>query len=378
MATAPRTITSDLKRLPLVTFALILINLFIYSIWHQPTTVGCIDCGLYTGKWIGLTLVSHMFVHAGLLNLISNLLFLALLGYMTERLLGRHLFLALYLASGLVVTILALMFAPETLIPGFGTSGAISGVLGLSAVIFGHRQIPLLKLSGRYANVQSIPVFGLLPLWISIEFIQFMVYSNSQMNYLVHILGLLIGALLALVIKKTHWVSDLSLFNEAATAKDIEAEMDRAGVYFNEQQFSDALKVLREVYREECRDLRFLLLYYQCGRHFPQQEDVHRAARTIFSLPERDSKTVDLIFRTYCDYIHLTEPGPRFNESMLFHLADLFVDRKWSGELDKIMLLMRKKHAACLFDSNLPYRYAKLLDEQGRTSEGLDYLKNIT
>ncbi|MCG7941144.1 MAG: rhomboid family intramembrane serine protease [Candidatus Thiodiazotropha lotti] len=378
MTTAPQTVTFDLKRLPLVTFTLILINLFFYSIWHQPTIIGCIDCGFYTGKWIGLTLVSHMFVHAGLLNLISNLLFLALLGYMTERLLGRHLFLALYLGSGLVVTILALMFVPETLVPGFGTSGAISGVLGLSAVIFGHRQIPLLKLSSRYANVQSMPVFGLLPLWISIEFIQFMVYSNSQMNYLVHILGLLIGAVVVLVIKKTHWVSSVSLFDGAAIAKDIDAEMDRAGVYFGEQQFSDALKVLRQIYREACGDLRFLSLYYQCGRHFPQQEDVHRAARKIFNLPERDSKTVDLIVKTYRNYIRLAEPGPRFNESMLFHLADLFVDRKWGSELDKIMLLMRKKHAACLFDSNLPYRYAKLLDEQGRTSEGLDYLKNIT
>ncbi|MBW9268015.1 MAG: rhomboid family intramembrane serine protease [Candidatus Thiodiazotropha sp. (ex. Lucinisca nassula)] len=378
MATAPRTITSDLKRLPLVTFALILINLFIYSIWYQPTVIGCIDCGLYTGKWIGLTLVSHMFVHAGLLNLISNLLFLALLGYMTERLLGHHLFLALYLASGLVVTILALMFVPETLVPGFGTSGAISGVLGLSAVIFGHRQIPLLRLSGRYAEVRSMPVFGLLPLWICIEFIQFMVYSNSQMNYLVHILGLLIGSVLALVIKKTHWVSSLDLFNESAAAKNIDAEMSRAGVYVDEQQFSEALKVLRLIYREECTDLRYLSLYYQCGRLFPQQEDVHRAARTIFSLPVRDSNTVELIFQTYRDYIRLAEPGPRFNESMLFRLADLFVDRKWSSELDKIMLLMRKRHAACLFDSNLPYRYAKLLDEQGRTSEGLDYLKNIT
>ncbi|MEW8624360.1 MAG: rhomboid family intramembrane serine protease [Candidatus Thiodiazotropha sp.] len=378
MATAPRTITSDLKRLPLVTFALILINLFIYSIWHQPTVIGCIDCGLYTGKWIGLTLVSHMFVHAGLLNLVSNLLFLALLGYMTERLLGRHLFLGLYLASGLVVTILALMFVPDTLIPGFGTSGAISGVLGLSAVIFGHRQITLLRLSGRYANVQSMPVFGLLPLWISIEFIQFMVYSNSQMNYLVHILGLLIGALLALVIKKTEWMSALNLLSETAIAKDIDAELDRARGHIDDQEFSDGMRVLRQLYREECRELEFLSLYYQCARHFPQHEDIHRAARTIFSLRERDSKTVDLIFQTYLDYIRLNEPGPRFNEAMLFHLADLFVDLKWSSELDKIMLLMRKRHAACLFDSNLPYRYAKLLDEQGRTSEGLDYLKNIT
>jgi membrane associated rhomboid family serine protease len=377
MSTAQKLITTNLKRLPRVTFTLILFNLFIYSVWPQSTVIDCIDCGLYTGKWIGLTLVSHMFVHAGLLHLFSNLIFLALLGYMTEKLLGPSLFLGLYLGSGLAVTAIALLFFPDIVIPGFGTSGATSGVLGLSAVLFGHRQITLIQLSGRFTNVQSMPVFGLLPLWISIEFIQFMVYSSSQVNYLLHIFGLLLGAVLALLLKRAQWVSSMNLLNETPNCLDAGEELTRAREYLNQKAFKEALSVLRQLYRDDCRTREFLSVYYQSAKAYPERKDVHRAARAIFSLSERDAKTVDLIIQTYRDYVMLAEPGPRFNERVLYQLADLFVQRELCSEVDKIMLLMRKRGAACLFDSNLPYRYAKLLDRQGRTSESLEYLRSI-
>jgi membrane associated rhomboid family serine protease len=333
---------------------------------------------LYGGKWIGLTVVSHMFVHAGLLHLLTNLFFLALLGYMTEKLLSPSLFLGMYLVSGLVVTAVALLFVPDSLIPGFGNSGAISGVLGLSAVIFGHRQISLFQRASRYTNVLSMPVFGLLPLWISIEFLQFMVYSGSQVNYLIHVLGLLLGSVLALVLKKTQWMSSLKLLNEADHGLDSDAELIRVRKYLDGEELGRALNVLRKLYRDNCRTREFLSLYYRCAKKYPEYDDVHLVARAIFSLAERNSETVELILQTYRDYVRLAEPGPRFSEGMLYHLADLFVQREMCSEVDKIMSLMKKKRSACLFDSNLPYRYAKLLDQQGRTSESLEYLKSIT
>ncbi|MEJ2622876.1 MAG: rhomboid family intramembrane serine protease [Candidatus Thiodiazotropha sp.] len=258
-----------------------------------------------------------------------------------------------------------------------GTSGAISGVLGLSAVLFGHRQITLVPLSGRYANVQSMPVFGLLPLWISIEFIQFMVYSGSQVNYLMHIFGLLLGAVLAMFLKRAQWGPDMNLLNETPCCLNADEKLIRATEYLDQKAFNEALSVLRQLYRDNCRSRDFLSVYYQSAKACPDRPDVHRVARAIFSLPERDTKTVDLIIQTYRDYVMLSEPGPRFNERVLYQLADLFVQRELCSELDKIMLLMRKRGAACLFNSNLPYRYAKLLDQQGRTSESLEYLRSI-
>jgi membrane associated rhomboid family serine protease len=339
--------------------------------------IAFVEFGLMSREWNPLSLISHLFFHAGLLHLLSNLLFLGLLGLMTERVLGHQGFLGLYLISGMVLAYFALQVDSVSLIPGVGTSAALSGLLGLSAVIFGHRQITLLPASTRYAEVMSMPVYGLLPLWVSIESVHYVIYFESQLNYIIQLVGLLLGAITALLVKKTQWYSRLNLSDEATGSDDFDTGVMEAKALIRDGEFKKALGLLRRLYRQSRYDRELLSLYYQSSREMPESRDFHRAAHAIFRLSDRDLKTVDLICETYRDYIRLAEPAPRLNEKILFRLADLFVDRKRCDEVDKIMQLMRKRRAACLLKSNLPYRYAKRLDEQGRTLEGTEYLKSI-
>jgi membrane associated rhomboid family serine protease len=92
-----------------------------------PTTEGVAD-----GQWYRL--VTSMFTHQEIWHIAFNMLSLWWLGGPLEAALGRARYLALYLVSGLVGSVLAyLLESPTT--ATLGASGAIFGLFGATAVL---------------------------------------------------------------------------------------------------------------------------------------------------------------------------------------------------------------------------------------------------
>ncbi len=85
---------------------------------------------------------TYMFLHAGILHLLMNMLVLFFLGPETERAMGPVRFLRLYLLSG-VLGGLGWVLLTDV---GYcvGASGAIYGIIGAFAALFPHRPITLL------------------------------------------------------------------------------------------------------------------------------------------------------------------------------------------------------------------------------------------
>ncbi len=86
-------------------------------------------------------LIASMFMHAGLLHLILNMIFLWLFATLVEDVFGPWLLLAFYFASHVGAVLLHMLvsalFSPGALdVPIVGASGAIAGVMGLSAICF--------------------------------------------------------------------------------------------------------------------------------------------------------------------------------------------------------------------------------------------------
>jgi membrane associated rhomboid family serine protease len=73
------------------------------------------------------TVVTYLFVHAGLWHLVFNMLALYFFGPRVEARLGGRRFIALYGISGLVAALTSLVFTPHSAI--VGASGAIFGVM---------------------------------------------------------------------------------------------------------------------------------------------------------------------------------------------------------------------------------------------------------
>ena len=79
---------------------------------------------------IWLTLFTAMFLHGSPLHLAGNMLFLWIFGDNVEEVLGTFRYLLVYLACGLIGSILQIAASPNSLVPTLGASGAIAGVMG--------------------------------------------------------------------------------------------------------------------------------------------------------------------------------------------------------------------------------------------------------
>lgn len=103
-----------------------------------------------------LTLISSMFMHAGWLHLLGNMLFLFLFGRYVESAFGHLRYLLFYLLAGLAASGLEIATARLSSVPGLGASGAIAGVLAAYLVLHPRSRVRTL-----------VPIIELLfPLWL--------------------------------------------------------------------------------------------------------------------------------------------------------------------------------------------------------------------
>lgn len=87
-------------------------------------------------------LVSHQFLHAGVMHLANNMVMIVLFGAMIEQAMSTWKYLVLYLLTGIIAGIGSMMYHPDVV--GVGASGALFGILGwhLFEAFFGKKNSP--------------------------------------------------------------------------------------------------------------------------------------------------------------------------------------------------------------------------------------------
>jgi membrane associated rhomboid family serine protease len=107
---------------------LLILNVLMFFV--QMTVSGATDLlefipvDVLTHPW---TLVTYMFLHAGLSHIFFNMLGLYFFGPRVEQRMGSERFIVLYLISGIAGALLSFVLAPRY--PIIGASGAVLGVL---------------------------------------------------------------------------------------------------------------------------------------------------------------------------------------------------------------------------------------------------------
>jgi membrane associated rhomboid family serine protease len=154
-----------------------------------------------------VTPVTSMFLHAGVLHLAGNMLFLFVFGGNVEDALGHNKYLGFYLvagiAGGLTQTYMSLAAGPPDIYaPGIGASGAISGVMAAYLVFFPRARI----LSYLAYFVIPIRAFWFVGFWFVLQLLFFVGGVNTGVAYGAHIggfvAGLIIGAAARPFVKK--------------------------------------------------------------------------------------------------------------------------------------------------------------------------------
>lgn len=138
-----------------------------------------------------------LFLHANLMHLFGNMLFLWIYGDNVEHRLGSFRFLLGYLGTGIVATLFHAVFSPESPIPLIGASGAISGVLGFYFRWFPHNQVRLLVLIPFFVNVFLVPARLVLGMYLLLDnllpFLAAPTTEGGGVAYGAHIGGFIAG-----------------------------------------------------------------------------------------------------------------------------------------------------------------------------------------
>ena len=158
----------------------------------------------FPDKNVVFSIIESMFMHASLLHIGGNMLFLWFFGNNIEVKLGPLLFLAFYLAGGVVAALAQMALDPTSTVPLLGASGAVAAVMG--AYLFWFPRAPVLALI--FVFPVTVPAWLLLGFWF---ISQFGIPENSGIAWMAHVGGFVFGALIALAVRNTDWWQDRNL-----------------------------------------------------------------------------------------------------------------------------------------------------------------------
>lgn len=145
-----------------------------------------------------LTLLSAMFVHAGLFHVAGNMLFLWIFGDNVEDALGHIGYLAFYLSTGIVASLAHIISEPGSYMPMIGASGAVAGVLGAYILLYPRAQVNTLIFLFFFVTTARVPAVVFLGLWFLIQILSSGV--GGGVAWYAHIGGFVAGmAVVALI-----------------------------------------------------------------------------------------------------------------------------------------------------------------------------------
>jgi len=154
-----------------------------------------------------------MFMHAGWIHILGNMLFFWIFGNNVEDALGKVRFLLWYLAAGIAAmalqTFVTLDFGTraDASIPNIGASGAIAGVLGAYIVLLPRARVLTVIFFG-FIFLREIAAFWFLGIWIALQIVEggygltHPTGSGGGTAFFAHIGGFAFGLLTVLLVAK--------------------------------------------------------------------------------------------------------------------------------------------------------------------------------
>jgi membrane associated rhomboid family serine protease len=149
-----------------------------------------------------LSVLTAMFVHAGWLHLLGNMLFLAVFGNNVEDRFRRLPYLIFYLACGYIAAYGFALVHPSSTTPLIGASGAISGVLGAYLALYPRARVWSLVPFLFFIPLR-IPAWIVLGLWFVLQWAYAVggIAGGGAVAYVAHVFGFIAGLLVGLAVR---------------------------------------------------------------------------------------------------------------------------------------------------------------------------------
>jgi membrane associated rhomboid family serine protease len=196
-------------RAPFVTVAVIVLCSVIFAfsfagLWHADVNVVAAGFGMIPSVLFGtavlpdemyaapawFTPLSNIFLHASLIHLVGNMLFLWVFGDNVEDAMGHVRFVAFVLMCGVAGSLGHAWMNPASESPLIGASGAVSGVIAAYLVLHPHVRVLGLVLK---AIPVRIPALWVLGAWIALQLFQAFAGLDASVGWWAHIAGFVTG-----------------------------------------------------------------------------------------------------------------------------------------------------------------------------------------
>jgi membrane associated rhomboid family serine protease len=199
---------SSRRTVPLVTYALIVLNILFFLVEMGGGDAFIMKWAFVPSRFLANpigdfpTLFTSMFMHAGLLHLGSNMLYLWIFGDNVEDRFGHGKFTIFYLLCGLGATFAQLAFSMGSNIPNLGASGAIAGVLGAYLVMFPKGRVSVMQ--GQ--RVIPMPALIVIGFWFVLQLFSGIgslaaTTDTGGVAYMAHIGGFVAGFVLTFLFR---------------------------------------------------------------------------------------------------------------------------------------------------------------------------------
>jgi membrane associated rhomboid family serine protease len=160
---------------PLVTYAIIALNAIMFV---MQMTLGdgftleyaLVPANVAQGQAL-LTVLTSMFLHAGFLHILSNMIYLWVFGPALEDVMGSIPFGVFYLLCGVGATALQVLVNMSSQVPNLGASGAVAGVLGGYILLFPRDTIRTVSFIGGGAMANRVSALILIGFWFVLQLI---------------------------------------------------------------------------------------------------------------------------------------------------------------------------------------------------------------
>jgi len=169
---------------PIVNIIFIALNIavFIYEIWFTNDTrlflyrYGLVPAVVTTDLEIGIIsrvypFFTSMFLHAGWMHIIGNMIFLYIFGDNIEHRMGHIKYLFFYILTGTIAAQIQFLINIKSTIPIVGASGAISGVLGAYLLFFPKSRILTVVPILFFIRLIHLPATVFIFVWFLIQFL---------------------------------------------------------------------------------------------------------------------------------------------------------------------------------------------------------------
>ncbi len=196
------------RTFPVVTYALIALNFLFFFVELGAGDAFIVQWAFVPNRFLAnpigdfITIFTAMFMHAGWVHILGNMLYLWIFGDNVEDRLGHIKFLIFYLLCGIAATLAQFIFSTGSNVPNLGASGAIAGVLGAYILLFPRGRVNVLMGTA----VIPMPALVVIGLWFALQLCSGVgtlstTTETGGVAYMAHIGGFLAGLVMAFLLR---------------------------------------------------------------------------------------------------------------------------------------------------------------------------------